>query len=326
MPARDAAGTLPSALRSIARQSLHAWECIVVDDGSRDETASIAADAARLDARIRLVTTPPAGIVAALNTGLAQCRAPYVARMDADDVMRADRLERQRRALDAEAGLAAVGSHVRLCPRASLSAGRRAYEHWLNSIASARDVRRDRFVECPLAHPTVMIRRGVLLAYRYRDEGWAEDYDLILRMLEDGLSLGVVPRRLVLWRDHATRLSRTARAYGIDRFTACKAAFLARGFLRGQTTYVLWGYGDTGRSLAAALEAHGRVPERILEVHPGRIGQRIRGVPVSDIGELPSLHGRPIIVSVAGAGPRAEIRAWMASAGFIEDRDYVVAA
>ena len=93
--------------------------------------------------------------------GLDACRAPIVARMDADDLMRRRRLARQLEVLDADPSLAAVGSHVRFFPRGALSDGMRAYERWLASLRDADDVARERFVECPIAHPTLAIRSAV---------------------------------------------------------------------------------------------------------------------------------------------------------------------
>ena len=154
LPARDAAGTLPGCLASLARQSEPRWECVLVDDGSRDGTAEVARRAAAADGRIRLVAGAGAGLVAALEAGLAHCTAPVVARMDADDLMHRERLAAQLALLDRRPGLDGVGCHVRLFPRRSLGPGYREYERWLGSIGSDEDVAREAFVECPLAHPT----------------------------------------------------------------------------------------------------------------------------------------------------------------------------
>jgi glycosyltransferase involved in cell wall biosynthesis len=319
LPMRDAAATLACALASIARQSERRFECVVVDDGSRDASREIAERLAARDPRFRVIAAPREGLVAALNRGLAACSAPLVARHDADDIMRRERLARQCDALDADPALAGVGCHVHLFPQRSLTDGLRSYGAWLNSLASEGDVRRDAFVECPLAHPTLVVRRHLLGALGgYRERGWPEDYDLVLRLLATKRALGVVPEKLLAWRD----------AYAQTAFTACKAEFLAQGFLAAHARYALWGYGGTGRALARALAAHGKQLGRVIELHPRRLGQRIHGAPVVPPAALAEAEARalPLIVSVAGAGPRAEIRAELAALGYAELRDFVCAA
>jgi glycosyltransferase involved in cell wall biosynthesis len=326
LPAFNAAGTLAASLASVRRQTEPRWECIVVDDGSEDDTLACARAVAEVDDRVVVLAGARRGLVAALNTGLERCRGRFIARMDADDVMHRHRLAAQVAALEADATLVAVGCHVRLFPRATLRDGRRAYERWLNAIDSPRRVREDSFVECPIAHPTLTIRAATLQELRYRDLPWAEDYDLLLRLLARGDAVGVVPRRLLAWRDRPTRLSRTAARYGLARFTALKAAFLAGHFLAGADRYVLWGYGDTARALRRALVGHGKEPAHVVELHPGRLGQRIHGAPVIPPDALVRVPRRPIVVSVAGETPRRQIRAALAGMGFEELRDFVCAA
>ncbi len=177
-----------------------------------------------------------------------------------------------------------------------------------------------------MAHPSLMIRRAVLDRLSYRDRAWPEDYDLVLRLLASGQLLGMVPQRLLHWRDGATRLSRTSDRYSIPAFVACKAEFLAQGFLAETERYVLWGYGDTGKALAEALTRHGKRPAAIIELHPGRLGQLIRGVRVVSPSALPGLPRLPILVSVAGFSARTEIRDSLAAMGFRELHDYRCAA
>ena len=329
MPVRDAAATLACALASIARQSEPRFECVIVDDGSHDESCALAEAFAARDPRFRVHPAPREGLVAALNRGLAECRAPLVARHDADDIMHRSRLAKQCAALDADTALAGVGCHVHLFPQRALTDGLRAYGAWLNSLASAADVARDAFVECPIAHPTLVLRREVFGALGgYRERGWAEDYDLVLRILDSGAGLGVVPERLLAWRDGPARLSRTSPTYAQAAFTACKAEFLAQGFLAAHERYALWGYGGTGRALARALAAHGKLLGSVIDLHPRRLGQRIHGAVVVPPAALrgPELRALRLIVSVAGAGPRAEIRGELAALGYREGRDFVCAA
>jgi len=326
LPVFDAAKTLPACLASIARQSESNFECIVVDDGSTDGSLELAQQETGRDPRFRVLAEPHRGLVAALNRGLDACRAPLVARMDADDWMHRERLARQAAVLDADATLDGVGAHVRCFPRRALGEGLRAYESWLHSVDSPRRVREECFVECPIAHPTLVLRRERLAALRYRDAGWPEDYDLVLRLLAAGGRLGVVSRRLLGWRHGPERLSRRSETYAPERFTACKAHFLARGFLARRDRFTLWGYGGTGRALVRALRMHDRHPARIIELHPGRLGQTIQGAQVVSRHTLGPPGVLPLVVSVAGATARTLIRAELARLGYRECVDFVCAA
>lgn len=325
-PVFNAAGTLEAALESLRRQTHAQWECLVLDDGSSDGSADRAEDLARGDSRLRVLRLGRVGLVEALNTGLGAAAGPFIARMDADDVMRRDRLARQLQELRSDPGLALVGSHVRLFPRHHLTAYRRDYEAWLNSLTTEALVRRDAFIECPLAHPTWMARADVLRRVCYRDMGWPEDYDVLLRLMTSGHRIGTVPERLLAWRDGAGRASRVDPRYAPARFTACKAAHLADTFLAGVDRYVLWGYGNTGRHMRRALMPHGKHPSAIVEVKASRIGQRIHGAPVLSVEQWRAWPRDPLLVSVARSAPRATVRAALADMGLRELHDYVCVA
>jgi glycosyltransferase involved in cell wall biosynthesis len=326
LPAHNAEGTLGPCLASIRRQTERRWECVLLDDGSTDRTPELAREVAGEDPRFRIHLRPHRGLVAALNAGIELCRAPLVARMDADDLMHGARLAEQAALLEAEPEMAAAACHVRVFPRSGMGQGLREYERWINSIDGPQAVRREAFVECPVAHPALMIRRRVIEDAGYRDEGWPEDYDLVLRLLERGQRIGVVTKRRLLWRHAPGRLSRSSEVYGADRFARCKAEFLCRTFLAGHDRYLLWGYGSTGRALCRELARLGRRPARVIDLHPGRLGNRIHGAAVLPPEALPEAPRLPLLVSVAGEGPRNEIRDFLARAGRVEMLDFVCAA
>ncbi len=326
LPARNAAATLATCLSSLQRQTLVDWECVLVDDGSTDETPHIAARFASQETRLRVMRRAHAGLVAALQHGLVECSGAVVVRMDADDVMHRRRLEHQLAALQRDPGLAAVGCHVTVFPRAGVGPGMRAYERWVNSICTEGDVRREAFVECPVVHPTLAVRRETLMGLGYRERDWPEDYDLVLRMLSAGLRVGVVPRRLLAWRHLPDRRQRVHPHYALERFVALKALFLVRDWLAASGEYVLWGYGSTGRMMRRALAEHGRHPAYIVELHPGRLGNRIHGAEVVSPEALRGLPRLPLLVSVSGATPRKQIRDQLRSFGWVELRDYVCVA
>jgi len=326
LPAFNAESTIDVCLHSIQRQTLANWECIILDDGSDDGTLERIQRFAQRDSRFRTTSLNHQGLVATLNAGLGLCRGKYIARMDADDVMHRLRLADQTALLDSEEGLTAIGCHVRLFPRDSLQTGAKNYERWLNSIDSPRRVHEEAFVECPVAHPALMIRREILMTFGYNSRGWPEDYDLILRLLATGKEIGVLTSRRLSWRQTPGRLSRTAAEYSHSSFTACKAAFLADGFLAKADRYILWGHGGTGRAMRQALLKSHKRPSHIIEVHPGRLGNTIAGAPVVGPEALSGLPRQPLLVSVAGDSARSEIRETLRQADFIELRDFICVA
>ena len=328
IPVYNAGDTLKSTLDSVRRQTLTDWECLLCDDGSTDETVAIAQHYAAIDARFTVIQREHAGLVATLNAGLQLCQAAYVARLDADDICHRERLVAQLSTLERHPEFSGIGCAVRMFPRSGLGLGRREYEAWLNGVATEADILRDRFVECPLGHPTWFFKREVLLEFGYKDCDWPEDYDLLLRLLGAGHRLSTVPRRLVCWRDSKTRLSRIDQRYATGAFTRCRAHFLASEWLSGESHYALWGYGSTGKALARALAYYGKRPSFIVELHPGRIGQRILGVPVVAPSQLQRFRqaGERLVISVAGVGPRTEARRIAMAQGLVECVDFICAA
>jgi len=114
VPAYNAEAYLARTLDSISRQTYRRIEVIVLDDGSTDGTADVAAAAARTDGRIRCVSAPNRGMAAARNAAAAEAAGDALAPCDADDLWHPEKLERQVEALygaSPEAGVAYCWSH-----------------------------------------------------------------------------------------------------------------------------------------------------------------------------------------------------------------------
>jgi len=325
IPVWNGARTLGEAFDSVRAQTLTDWEAVVVDDGSTDSTPDLLR--ALLDPRIRFISTPPRGIVPALNAGLELCRASLVARFDADDLMHPDRLALQAKALIEQPGLAGVGSLIECFPRDALRDGMRRYESWLNSLVSPDEIRRERFVEAPVVHPSMTLRRDVLLNVGgWHDSPWPEDWDLWLRLLEHGHKLAKVPQVLHFWRDGADRLTRTDARYSPEALTTARAHYLTRGPLNDRPA-VVWGAGPVGKGLMKALRFEGATIEAFIDVDPRKIGQRVHGLPVLNQTQLSRFRGSAVLLAAVGAaGARDEIRIAAAAAGFVEGADFFACA
>lgn len=324
LPVRDEERFLPAALESIFRQTFTDWELVAVDDGSHDTTPAILAEAARRDPRVRVLRSPARGLVPALNTGLNACRAPLVARMDADDISHPRRLETQVSFLTRNPQVGLVACDFRSFPRASLGRGMVAYERWQNSLASHEDILRDLFVESPFVHPSVVFRgEEVRSVGGYRDRGWAEDYDLWLRLAAGGTRFARLQKTLFFWRERPERATRTLPEYTAAAFRACKAHHLRCTFLKGVDEVILAGAGLEGRAWSRTLQGEGIRVVGWIDVDPRKIGNTLHGAPVSAAREVTAGDGVKMLVTVGARGSRRQIREWADGAGFREGVDYL---
>ncbi|MEE2658354.1 MAG: glycosyltransferase [Candidatus Latescibacterota bacterium] len=329
MPVYNGATTLPEALTSLREQSFGDFEIVVVDDGSRDETPQVLAD--WTDERVRVIEIPHSGIIEALNAGLNACRGELVARMDADDRCHPTRLQRQVEHLRAEPGLNLLASRVNAFPSDDVAEGFRIYLEWQNALITHEQICREIFIESPFAHPTVMFRRKPVLAMgAYQEHGWAEDYDLWLRMHHRGWSFAKLPEALVEWREHPDRATRTDSRYSVENFLRAKAHYLCAGPLAGRETIIVWGAGKTGRRLSKYLIRTGYAPAVFIDVVPGKIGSKLRQIPIigpDDLAAARARLGQPfLLVAVASRGARELIRAELDRQHWTEGVDYLCVA
>lgn len=325
LPVRDAAGTLDACLDSLLGQRLGDHEILAVDDGSRDGSLDLLERRRRQDPRLRVLRTGRRGLAAALGLALAEARAPWVARMDADDVAHPDRLLLQIRRLRAEPGLEILGSRVALLGPA-LGDGMRRYVEWSNGLLDHGSIRRELFVESPLVHPSVMMRTATLRGLGgYRDFDGPEDYDLWLRAAASGLRFGKLEEVLLEWRDSAGRLTRSDPRYREDRFQRLKLEALERGPLVPGRPVVVWGAGPVGKSWARALRIRGHRLGGFVEVDPRKIGQVIHGALVASV-EAALLPGALHLAAVSGPEARRRIREAGREKGLVEGESLVAVA
>jgi glycosyltransferase involved in cell wall biosynthesis len=123
IPAFNAAPYIAEAIESVLAQLPGDAEVVVVDDGSTDATAAVAA---RFGSPVRVVGVPHGGIASAINAAIAEMRAPILASIDADDRWLPGKLEKQLAALAAEPSLDAVFGFVRQFVSPDLPAARAA--------------------------------------------------------------------------------------------------------------------------------------------------------------------------------------------------------
>ena len=224
MPVFNAQRYLAAAIDSILSQTFTDFELVIVNDGSTDDSPAILEDFARHDPRIRIISRPNTGIVGALNDGLAECRAEFIARMDADDLSRPTRFALQYQHLNDNPDCVLVGSRVLLIdPDGS------PIREWITELTHEQIDRAHLERGWPVVHPSVMMRRAPLQqvgGYRKQYET-LEDLDLFLRLAEIG-KLANLPEVLLDYRQHFSSICHTKS----DQQNAIRDAILAETALR----------------------------------------------------------------------------------------------
>lgn len=207
IPVRGHVPWLQLSLESIASQSFQPKTIMVVDDGLEHEASIVELGRHLFGVRFRLLKNTGRGISAALNTGIQQSVAYWIARMDADDVAYPDRLEQQILFLgDSADDVLGCGTQVRFIN----SKGRPLQQSALP--ISWDDISKQILLKSCFVHSSLVIRRDALPITPYRSTlDGAEDLDLILRLSEKGKILNT--RQVLLdYRMHSSQESFHLRA------------------------------------------------------------------------------------------------------------------
>ena len=176
--------TLKRAIDSILTQSLKDFEFIIIDDCSTDGSLLILKEFEKQDCRIKIYQNEKnLGLATSLNKGLKLCSSDMVARMDADDYSYPDRLEKQYNFMMANSTIDILGSGVVLVDEKG-----KKYKEYLYPSCDD-EIKQSLQTTCPLAHPTIMYKKNLILSVGGYDESLrrAQDFDLWKRLKEKAI-------------------------------------------------------------------------------------------------------------------------------------------
>ena len=327
LPYRNTVSTLAECIESILCQSFTNFELLAINEHSRDESEQLVRYYQQQDSRVRMLHNNSKGLVAALNYGVVTAATtPLIARMDADDIMRTNRLLRQTEALQTHNDWSLVASQADLFPASIIRKGFREYMRWQNKCLTPDDIAADIFIESPFVHPTVMFRKAAVIQLGgYRQGMFPEDYELWLRMPHAGLVMGKVEEVLLDWRESGQRLTRTDLRCSDDAFSRLRADYLAKDprLLNGRPL-VIWGAGRKTRRRCQHLLDKGFSIDAWIDIDPRKIGNYIKGVPVLAPASLPSQEPRPFILCyVRNHGARDMVRNFLENLHYQRASDFL---
>lgn len=210
IPAYNAEKYIGECLESVCSQTERSLEIIVVDDGSTDRTAAVAASFAEGDPRIRLISQPNAGPGPARNAALRAARGLYLAFVDADDILLPHAIEHM---------LAAARRHDAPMVIARMAKGERLLQKWL--VADAQKQPHSRLVdavEClnlTLYQHVIgtsmwgaLMRRELFDGIRLRGI-YYEDLDITYRLMIKAGRIALTSALVYFYRQHPSSILHT---------------------------------------------------------------------------------------------------------------------
>jgi len=195
LPVYNVEWFIAEAINSILQQSFHDFELIIINDGSTDRTNEIIYSF--IDPRIIISENlKNLGLIYSLNKGIELAKGKFIARIDADDISRPDRFEKQLAFLEQNPDCVAVGSSY-------LPIDDKAVPVMAPITRPRYPITAEWFmvIGCPIAHPSVMYRTDIARQIGGYDPQFihTEDYEFWTRMIEHG-DICSLPEALLLYR------------------------------------------------------------------------------------------------------------------------------
>jgi glycosyltransferase involved in cell wall biosynthesis len=238
LPAYNSSRFLPQAVNSILNQTFTDFELLIINDGSIDDIDSIVMSFN--DNRIIYIKNDQnCGLVYSLNKGIQNARGIYVARMDADDIALPERFKIQKEYLDQHPEIGLVASTIQMIDINNNPAG-----YWpldLTTLTPSQ-IRKKMAEESCLAHPSIMGRRELFLRYQYKEyQKNIEDYDLWLRLLNEGIAISKIKEPLLLYRIHDTSITKSdqKKRNVFFKVATCKYKFITHELANRNITFFL---------------------------------------------------------------------------------------
>lgn len=224
-------GQLYQAVRSIIGQSFTQWEMLLYDDGSGERYAPVIKEAAALDQRIRYIRSEKNhGLAYALNECIKRSRGKYIARMDADDISKPERLKKLYDFLESHPKYQWAGSNSELID-----------ERGVWGIGERKEIpgKKDFLPFSPYIHPAVVFRKAVLVENQgYKVSGATrrcEDYELFMRLHEKGYQGYNLQEPLLQYREDQEAYKKRRYKYYIQETRIRFDGFRKLGILKVRT-------------------------------------------------------------------------------------------
>lgn len=209
IPAKGDLEFFSQTLKSIHESTYNEFEVLIIDDGISKYALELITKHIYGRLNFRIVKNNGSGIVDAINTGIIESTGDYIARIDSDDCLLPERLQTQVDFLIEHPLVGVIGTQVAYLNQFGDLIGKSKYP--IGSLALTTGDFRD----CPIAHPSVMLRREILNKIenyqsflKFKGREYAEDYYLWTRVATIA-EIWNIDAPLTLYRQHPNQVSAT---------------------------------------------------------------------------------------------------------------------
>ena len=190
---------IEQSIDSILQQTFRAFEFIIINDNpNREELKILLEQYKNKDARVLIIENLiNMGLTRSLNRGMELAQGDFIARMDADDIARSDRFEKQVSLMWSRPDVGVCGSNVRFFGELDL-----LYTFPEESVNMYW------FLKTYIAHPASMIRSSILKGVYYDPKFVvSQDYALWVRLYEEGILMYNIQDDLLYYRKSKVQIS-----------------------------------------------------------------------------------------------------------------------
>jgi glycosyltransferase involved in cell wall biosynthesis len=204
MPCFNVERYVLTAIKSIQNQSYRNLEIILIEDGSTDETKSIIEKIREEDIRIKILYNEHnLGLSKSLNKAIQHANGKYIARMDADDISTPTRIEKQLHYLN-------LNPHISVLGTAAISMNEAGKLSIVKPIVycESNTLSFSAYFTQPLFHGSILAKSVVMKRFKYDESSRAEDFELWLRMVHQGIKIANLKDELYFYRVNTEGYSR----------------------------------------------------------------------------------------------------------------------
>lgn len=197
---------LDSALESIRIQTFTDFECLIINDGSTDNSLKVINRFIEMDKRFRVIDKKNSGVGDSLRIGVVEAKGRYIARMDADDIAHPDRLNEQISYMLKNPNITICGTLMNHIDEKGLLIYKPKIIPRKNSLIKTKML----LGAVPLPHPTVFFRRDIILKLGNYKSIKVEDHELWSRIYSK-VNFGLINKPLLKYRVHPKQTTKSKK-------------------------------------------------------------------------------------------------------------------